>query len=98
RYLVNAKRGQTLGAAIKSDGARVDLYEPGSTLEMLSTGFVVQGGRLGATPEGERLDIELPADGKYLLLVRSNGERAFYTLDLKDERAAPSPLVRRVHE
>lgn len=90
RYLVAAKRGQKLSATLKSDGARLDLYEPGATLTLVSSGFVVQGSRLGATSEGERVDVDLPADGKYLLLVRSNGDRAFYTLELKVERPAPS--------
>lgn len=90
RYLIAAKRGQTLRAALKSDGARLDLYEPGATVTLLSSGFVAQGSRLGATSEGERVDVDLPADGKYLLLVRSNGDRAFYTLELKVERPVPS--------
>ena len=94
RFLVNAKRGQMLSAAIKSDGARLDLYEPGSTLSQLSTGFVVQGSRVAANNDGDRVDVELPADGKYLLLVRANGERAFYALELKVERPAPSAFVR----
>ena len=90
RYLINARRGQTFNAALKSDGARLDLYEPGSTLSLLSGGFIVQGSRLGETTEGERIDVDLPADGKYLLLVRSNAEEAFYTLELKVEDPAPS--------
>lgn len=92
RYLLNARRGQTLNAALKSDGARFDLYEPGSTIALVSGGFVVQGTRVGATADGDRIDVDLPADGKYLLLVRANGERAFYTLELKLERPAPSAL------
>jgi hypothetical protein len=90
RYYLSARRGQTVSAALKSDGARIDLYEPGATLTLLSSGFVVQGSRVGATTDGERVDVDLPADGKYLLLVRANGERAFYTLELKVERQAPS--------
>lgn len=90
RYLINARRGQTLTAALKSDGARLDLYEPGSTLSLLSGGFIVQGSRLGETAEGARLDVELPADGKYLLLVRSNADEAFYTLELKVDDPRPS--------
>ena len=98
RYLVNARRGQTLNAALKSDGARVDLYEPGSTVTRISGGFVVQGTRVGATDGGDRIDVDLPADGKYLLLVRANVERAFYTLELKLERPSPSAFERWVSD
>ena len=94
RYLVNARRGQTLDAALKSDGARLDLYEPGSTITLLSGGYVVQGTRIGATDAGERIDVDLAADGKYLLLVRANVERAFYTLELRVERPSPSAFER----
>ena len=90
RYLINVRRGQTLKATLKSDGARLDLYEPGSTLSLISGGFIVQGSRLGETTEGERIDVDLPADGKYLLLVRSNADEAFYTLELKVQRPEPS--------
>src|SRR5688572_19003338 len=87
RYVLSAKRGQTVRATLKSDGARFDLYEPGSTLTLLSGGFIVQGARLGATEDGKGVDVDLPADGKYLLLVRANGDQAFYGLDIKVERA-----------
>lgn len=90
RYLINARRGQRLSATLKSDGARLDLYEPGSTLSLLSGGFIVQGSTLGATTEGDRIAVDLPADGKYLLLVRSNADEAFYTLELKVEDPEPA--------
>lgn len=94
RYLVTAAKGQALTAKLKSEGARFDLYEPGSTLTMLSSGFVVQGARLGATSEGAELDLELPADGKYLLLVRASGDQAFYRLELGVKRAPSSTAER----
>jgi hypothetical protein len=91
RYFVNAKKGQALSATLKSDdGARFDLYEPGSSLQMLSGGFVVQGARVGGTPEGTQLDVELPGDGKYLLLVRSPKDQSSYTLELAVSRGASS--------
>jgi hypothetical protein len=90
RYLINARRGQRLNATLESVGARLDLYEPGSTLSLLSGGFIVQGSTLGATTEGDRIDVDLPAGGKYLLLVRSNADEAFYTLELKVEDPEPS--------
>jgi hypothetical protein len=88
RYVVAARRGQSLEATLHSkEGARFDLYEPGSSLTVLSSGFVVQGPRLGST-EGPKLNAALPADGKYLLLVRPLGERASYTLELTVQRGA----------
>lgn len=98
RYLIDARQGQALSAALRSDGARFDLYEPGSKLTLLSGGFVVQGTRLGARDDGSRVELELPADGKYLLLVRPNGERAFYTLELKVERPPQSALGRWIRD
>lgn len=97
RYLVAAGKGQAFSATLKSEGARFDLYEPGSTITMLSSGFVVQGARLGATSEGSQLDLELPADGKYLLLVRASGDQAFYRLDLGVKRALSSTETRWYH-
>jgi opacity protein-like surface antigen len=91
RYGVIARRGQRLTATLTSDeGARFDVYEPGSTLTMLSGGFVVQGARLAASEEGKHVDAAIPADGKYLLLVRTAKDPAFYTLDLAVEGATPS--------
>jgi hypothetical protein len=91
RYLVNAKKGQALAATLQSrDGARFDLYEPGSSLQMLSGGFVVQGARVGGTPEGTQLNVELPDDGQYLLLVRSPKDQSSYTLELTVARGASS--------
>jgi len=91
RYGVIARRGQRLTATLTSDeGARFDVYEPGSTLTLLSGGFVVQGARLAASEEGNHVDAAIPADGKYLLLVRTAKDPAFYTLDLAVEGATPS--------
>jgi hypothetical protein len=91
RYIVSAKKGQALTATLKSnEGARFDLYEPGSTLAMLSGGFVVQGARVGGTPEGTQLDVDLPDDGQYLLLVRAPKDRTPYTLELAVSRGASS--------
>jgi hypothetical protein len=91
RYSVIARRGQRLTATLASDeGARFDLYEPGSTLTMLSGGFVVQGARLAASEQGNHVDTAIPADGKYLLLVRTAKDPAFYTLDLVVEGATAS--------
>jgi len=91
RYVVNAKKGQALAATLQSrEGARFDLYEPGSSLQMVSGGFVVQGARVGGTPEGTQLNVELPGDGKYLLLVRSPKDQAPYTLELAVSRGASS--------
>ena len=91
RYFLNAKKGQALAVRLKSDdGTRFDLYEPGSSLQLLSGGFVVQGARVGATPEGTQLDVELPGDGKYLLLVRSPKDVSSYTLELAVSRGASS--------
>jgi hypothetical protein len=67
-------------------------------LTLVSGGFVVQGTRVGANNEGDRVDVELPADGKYLLLVRANGEGAFYTLELRIERAAQTTLEKWLHD
>ena len=83
RYTVTAVKGQRLNATLKSsDGARFDLYEPGSSLTTLSGGFIVQGARVGGTDDGTQVDVELPADGKYLLLVRPAREQAFYTIEV----------------
>lgn len=91
RYIVSAKKGQALTATLRSgEGARFDLYEPGSSLEMLSGGFVVQGARVGGTSEGTQLDVELPDDGQYLLLVRSTKDRTPYTLELAVSGGASS--------
>lgn len=89
RYFIAALKGQRFSAALKSpDGARFDLYEPGSSITDLSGGFVVQGARVHGTAEGSDVDVELPADGKYLLLVRAAKEQAFYTLEMKTSRVA----------
>jgi hypothetical protein len=91
RYILNAKKGQALAATLRSrDEVRFDLYEPGSSLQMLSGGFVVQGARVGGTPEGTQLGVELPNDGKYLLLVRAPKDQAPYTLELAVNRGASS--------
>lgn len=91
RYFINAKKGQALAATLKSDDAtRLDLYEPGSSVQMLSGGFVVQGPRIGGTPEGTQLSVELPGDGKYLLLVRSAKDESPYTLELTVSRGESS--------
>lgn len=96
RYDVIAREGQRLSATLQSDnGARFDLYEPGSSITLLSGGFVVQGARLAANDEGTHVDTMLPADGKYLLLVRSPKDPAFYTLDVAVD-AGPSTLIQRV--
>jgi len=83
RYVITATKGQSLTAKLQSkDGARFDIYEPGSSLTLLSTGYVVQGARLGKQEDGTNLRTRLPADGKYLMLVRPEGDQAFYTLEL----------------
>ncbi|HYC44170.1 MAG TPA: hypothetical protein VED01_01680 [Burkholderiales bacterium] len=83
RYLLDARKGQVLVASLRADGgARFDLYEPGSTLTLLSGGFVVQGSRLGETDQGTELKVELPEDGKYLLVVRALKDKSFYALDV----------------
>jgi hypothetical protein len=99
RYTVVARRGQRLSATLTSDeGARFDLYEPGSTLTMLSGGFVVQGARLAPSDQGTHVDTVIPADGKYLLLVRTAKDPAFYTMELAVERDAFSPFERWRHD
>ena len=83
RYLITATKGQSFSAKLQSkEGARFDLYEPGSSLTLLSGGYVVQGARVGKQEEGNNLGTKLPADGKYLLLIRPESEQAFYTLEL----------------
>lgn len=83
RYMVMATKGQSLLAKLQSkDGARFDIYEPGSALTRLSSGYVVQGARLGQQEDGTNLRTKLPADGKYLLLVRPEGDQASYSLEL----------------
>jgi len=83
RYTVVAVKGQRLTASLKSsEGARFDVYEPGSSLTPLSGGFIVQGARVGGTEDGTQVDVELPADGKYLMLVRPAREQAFYTIEV----------------
>ena len=83
RYLVTAAKGQSFSAKLQSkDGARFDVYEPGASLTLLSSGYVVQGARVGKQEDGISLSAKLPADGKYLMLVRPEGDQAFYTLEL----------------
>jgi hypothetical protein len=83
RYMITATKGQSLSAKLLSkDGARFDMYEPGSSLTLLSSGYVVQGARVGKQEDGTNLRTKLPANGKYLLLVRPEGDHAFYTLEL----------------
>ena len=95
QYHVLARKGQRLSATLQSnDGARFDVYEPGSSVSLLSGGYVVQGARLAANDEGTHLDTTLPADGRYLLLVRAAGDAASYALDLAVEGAAPTLLAR----
>jgi hypothetical protein len=87
RYRISARKGQQLSAALRSpDGARFDLYEPGSSLSMLSGGFVVQGARVPGNASATTLDVEIPADGTYLLLVRPAKDKAFYALELAVSR------------
>ena len=91
RYNVIARQGQRFSATLQSeDGARFDLYEPGSSITVLSGGFVVQGARLAASDEGTHVDTRIPADGKYLLLVRPARDTAFYTLDIAVEGGPPT--------
>jgi hypothetical protein len=83
RYIIAANKGQSLTAKLVSkEGARFDLYEPGSSLTSLSGGYVVQGARVGKQADGANLKATLPFEGKYLLLVRPEGDQAFYTLEL----------------
>ncbi|HYH41335.1 MAG TPA: hypothetical protein VD867_05090 [Burkholderiales bacterium] len=83
RYRISARKGQQLTAGLRSkEGARFDLYEPGSTLSMLSGGFIVQGARVAGAAGGTNLDVGIPADGTYLLLVRPAQDKAFYGLEL----------------
>jgi LPXTG-motif cell wall-anchored protein len=91
RYNVIAKHGQRFSATLQSEeGARFDLYEPGSSITVLSGGFVVQGARLAANDEGTHVETRIPADGKYLLLVRPARDSAFYTLDIAVEGGPPT--------
>ena len=91
RYNVIAKQGQRFSATLQSeDGARFDLYEPGSSITLLSGGFVVQGARLAANDDGTHVDTRIPADGKYLLLVRPARDTAYYTLDIAVEGEPPT--------
>lgn len=93
RYNLIARKGQRLTAMLQSDkDVRFDVYEPGSSITLLSDGFVVQGARLAANEEGTHVDTKLPVDGRYLLLVRSPKEPAFYTLDLVVEGRSPTLL------
>jgi hypothetical protein len=83
RYMIIATKGQSLSAKLQSkDGARFDVYEPGSSVTLLSSGYVVQGARVGKQDDGTHLRTKLPADGKYLLLVRPEGDQASYALEL----------------
>jgi hypothetical protein len=83
RYVIIATKGQSLSAKLQSkEGARFDVYEPGSSLTLLSSGYVVQGTRVGKQDDGTHLRTKLPADGKYLLLVRPEGDQASYALEL----------------
>lgn len=96
RYPVVAKKGQTLSATLQADGVRLDVYEPGATLEMQAHGFVVQGTRLKGAPDGASISAELPGDGSYLLLVRALREQASYTLEVAvraTDRARPVGLL-----
>ena len=91
RYHVIAKQGQRFAATLQSEeGARFDLYEPGSSIAPLSGGFVVQGARIAGNDEGTHVDTKVPADGRYLLLVRPAGDAAFYTLDIAVEGGPPT--------
>lgn len=91
RYNVVAKQGQRFSATLQSEeGARFDLYEPGSSITLLSGGFVVQGARIAGNDEGTHVDTRVPADGRYLLLVRPAGDAAFYTLDIAVEGGPPT--------
>ena len=83
RYTITATKGQLLSAKLQSkDGARFDLYEPGSSTTLLSGGYVVQGSRVAPEADGTNLSAKLPGDGKYLLLLRAEGDQASYTLEL----------------
>jgi hypothetical protein len=83
RYIITAIKGQSLSAKLQSkEGTRFDVYEPGSSLTLLSGGYVVQGARVGSETDGTNLEAKLPSDGKYLLLLRTEGDQAFYTLEL----------------
>jgi hypothetical protein len=89
RYPVAAKKGQTLSATLLSNGAQLDIYEPGASIDIQGTGFTVQGTKVKAVTEGQNVSAELPEDGKYLLLVRSLRDDTPYTLELA---ATPPPL------
>ena len=82
RYPVLARKGQTLTATLQTDGARIEIYEPGATLQMQAQGFVAQGTRLKAAPEGVSVRAELTSDGSYQLLVHAQREQASYTLEV----------------
>lgn len=83
RYPIAGKKGQTLSVTLEAEGgARLDVYEPGASLEMQTNGFVVQGARMKGTPDGSHVSAELPGDGKYLLFVRALRDEAPYTLEV----------------
>lgn len=91
RYAIVAKKGQTLSATLSSDGgARLDVYEPGVTMDAQKDGLIVVGSRLEGTPDGAQVQAELPTDGTYLLLVRALRDQAIYTLDIGVRSAGAS--------
>jgi hypothetical protein len=91
RYRITGRKGQRVTAELRSSqGARFDLYEPGSSLSTVSGGLIVQGARVAGTAGGTRLDVELPADGTYLLLVRPTQDKALYALEMAVSRGTSS--------
>jgi hypothetical protein len=95
RYQFDAQSGQLLAVELDAPegGVQFDVYGPGAVVRRDQTALVVQGARLFSGVEGVPYQGELAADGTHLVLVRSAGERARYSVTITLTETQPASAV-----